>query len=242
MCEPATILAIGAGTASAAGGMMQARAKHNAAKAAADRQNRINQLKYTQDRQKAYAADQAKANQFKRQLEAYAAAQTALHKQMEINQMERTRTSMVAQQQLEEKITENAFEGQSQLIASIQAQGTVLAGAQQSGQSLLLSLMDTERQLGMQEAQLDASIRDANTAYNLQEFGFDLDKYTADSMARNRLPAAPQAQQASFAPIKMPEVAGPSGLGLMGGMLSAVGAGIGTGTALYGQLPGDWKG
>ena len=242
MCEPATIIAIGAGTATAAGGMMQARAKHNAAKAAAQRQNQINQLKYIQDRQKTYAADQAKANQFKRQLEAHAAAQTALYKQMEINQMERTRTSMVAQQQLEEKISENAFEGQSQLIASIQAQGTVLAGSQQSGQSLLLSLMDVEKQLGIQEAQLDASIRDANTAYNLQQYGFDLDKYTADAMAVNKLPAAPQAQYASFAPIKMPEVAGPSGLGLMGGMLSAVGAGIGTGTALYGQLPGDWKG
>ena len=93
--------------------------------------------------------------------------------------------------------------------------------------------MDTERQLGMAEAQLDRRLVDANKAYRLQEWGFDLDKYSQDTRAMNQLPGAPQADFASFAPVKMPEVSGPSGLGLMGGIVSSIGSGLGVGTNVY---------
>ena len=225
MCHP---LAIAAGAVQAVGGIMQAKAQHNAAKAAAARQNYINELNYQNNLNIAKHKDQAKANEYTRQLEAQAAAVSALHRQRELNQAEQTRASVAAQQVLEEKITEASFESQAKMIAQIQAQGTVLAGSQQAGQSMLLSLMDTERQLGFQEAQLTASIRDSNKGYSIAEYGFDLDKFGADQMAMSRLPGSPVAQSASFAPIKEPKVQGPSGLGLMGGIISSVGAGIGT--------------
>lgn len=226
-----TILAAGlaAGGATMAGGMMQAKAKHQQAKAAARRANLINQLTYQNQLAQRKAADQLKADSYTRQLEAQASAVQAMYIQKNLNQQERDRVSTVAQQVLGEKATESAFKSQEKLIASIQAQGTILAGQQQAGQSMLLSMMDVEKQLGMQEAQLTASLQDANTAYRMQEYGFSLDKYSADMTAMSKLPGAPVAEMASFAPIKKPEVEGPSGLGLMGGMLSSVGAGIGVG-------------
>lgn len=240
MCHP---LAIAAGAVQAVGGIMQAKAQHNAAKAAAARQNYINELNYQNNLNIAKHKDQAKAQEYDRQLAAQAAAVSALYRQKELNQAEQTRASVAAQQVLEEKITEASFESQAKMIAKIQAQGTVLAGSQQAGQSMLLSLMDTERQLGFQEAQLTASIRDANKGYRIAEYGFDLDKFGADQMAMSRLPGAPVAQSASFAPIKEPEVQGPSGLGLMGGILSSVGAGVSTtiGVQGAGVKAGLWQ-
>ena len=236
MCDPVSITL---GAVSAAGGMMQAQAQHKAAKAAAARQNQINELNYRNNLNIAKSRDQAKARDYTRKLEAAAAAQTALAQQQQLNVQERNRASIAAQQKLQEAGTEIAFEQQAAIAKQIKAQGTVLA-SQQSGQSMLLSLMDTERQLGFEDAQLRASMVDANKAYRIQEYGFDLDKFTADVMAQNRLPTSPTAQQASFAPIKEPEVQGPSGLGLMGGMLSAAagGAAMGVGTHAAGKKAG----
>ena len=229
MCEP---VSIALGTASAVGGMMSASAQHQAAKAAARRQNYINELNYRNNLNIAAAKDKAKGRDYTRQLEAAAAAQAALVQQQQLNVEERNRASIAAQQKLTETGRELAFEGQLNMAKRIQAQGTVLA-SQQSGQSMLMSLMQQERDLGFAQAQLNASMMDANKAYRISEYGFDLDKFSADVLALNRLPATPVAPQASFAPIKQPEVQGPSGLGLMGGMLSAAagGAAIGVGTA-----------
>lgn len=225
MCHP---LAIAAGAVQAVGGVMQAQAQHKAAKAAAQRQNYINELTYRDQMNQAKAADQMKFQQYQRELAAHSAAQRAVYQQKEINQLEQTRVSIAAQQALEEKITEASFQAEEKMIAQIQAQGTVLASSQQSGQSMLLALMDTEKELGRQEAQINASLRDANKQYRISEFGFGLDKYSADQRAMGMVPGAPVAQMASFAPIKKPKVEGPSGLGLMGGIFSAVGSGIGT--------------
>ena len=236
MCEPLSIAAFGI---SAGGGILGAAAKHRAAKRAAERQNQINELKYQRDWQVAKQKDQVKAQRFTRELEARAAAESAVYRQQELNQLERTRTSIAAQAALEETVTEVQFDSEAKLVASIQAQGEVLAGAGASGQSMLLQLMDTERQLGMQEAQLNRKLVDANKAYRLKEYGFDLGQYSQDVNAMNRVPGAPQAGFASFAPIKMPEVAGPSGLGLMGDMVSSVGSGLSTGVGTY-NITKDW--
>ena len=233
MCEPLSIAAFGI---SAGGGILGAAAKHRAAKRAAERQNQINELKYQRDWQVAKQKDQVKAQRFTRELEARAAAESAVYRQQELNQLERTRTSIAAQAALEETVTEVQFDSEAKLVASIQAQGEVLAGAGASGQSMLLQLMDTERQLGMAEAQLNRRLTDANKAYRLKEYGFDLDKYSQDTRAMNQLPGAPQAGFASFAPVKMPEMSGPSGLGLLGGVISSVGSGLSAGSSAYGAL------
>ena len=228
MCEPTTI-AIVAGVGTAAGGGMKAIAQHRAQQAAARRQNQINQLKFQQDLQIAAHKDQVKANAYKRQLEAHAAAQTALYQQMKLNQQEKTRVSIAAQQALQETATELAFEDQAKLIAQIQDQGSILASDAVAGQSMLLQIMESERKLGMEQAQLTASMVDANKAYRIQEYGFDLDKYSADTAAMNRLPGAPVAESASFGPLKLPDVKGPSGLGLLGGLISAGASGLSAG-------------
>ena len=230
MCHP---LAIAAGAVQAVGGIMQASAQHKDAKAAADRQNQINELNYRHDLNIAAHKDQIKAQEYDRQLAAQAAAVSALARQQELNQTEQSRASEAAQQVLQEKITETSFESQAKLVQQIQAQGTVLASGQQAGQSMLLSLMDTERQLGFQEAQLNRRVVDANKGYRLAEYGYALDKFSSDQAAMNRLPGAPAAPSASFMPIKQPKVQGPSRLGLMGGIISSVGAGISTGVGTY---------
>ena len=235
MCHP---VAIAAGAVQAVGGVMQAKAQHKAAQAAAQRQNYINELTYRDQMNQAKAADQMKVQQYQRELAAHSAAQRAVYQQKEINQLEQTRVSIAAQQALEEKTTEASFQAEEKMIAQIQAQGTVLA----SSQSMLLALMDTEKELGRQEAQINASLRDANKQYRISEFGFGLDKYSADQRAMGMVPGAPVAQMASFAPIKKPHVEGPSGLGLMGGIFSAVGGGIGTGFSTYNNMPDAWKG
>ena len=234
MCEP---VSIALGIASGVGGVMQAQAQHKAAKAAAARQNQINELNYRNNLNIAKERDQAKFRDYERKLAAAAAAQTALAQQQQLNVQERNRASIAAQQKLEEVGTEIAFDQQAAMVKQIQAQGTVLA-SQQSGQSMLLSLMETERQLGFEDAQLRASMVDANKAYRIAEYGFDLDKYTADVIAMNRLPSSPVAQQASFAPIKEPEVQGPSGLGLMGGILSGIAGGAATGVSTARAIQG----
>ena len=239
MCEPISIIT---GAVSAVGGVMQAQAQHQAAQAAAARQNQINELNYQNKLNIAAHKDKLSGQKFKRELEANAAAHSALMRQKQLNQMEATRASVAAQQALKEKGTEIAFKGQEALTKKIQAQGQILASGQQSGQSLLLTLMDTERQLGFEEAQLNASMQDANVAYGIQQYGINLDKYTADVNALNKLPAKPAAPSASFAPVKMPEVKGPSGLGLMGGVLSSVAGGVSAGVSTYGtgQEAGLW--
>ena len=230
MCEPISIIA---GVTSAAGGMMQAQAQHQAAQAAADRQNLVNEQNYQQQLAIAARKDVIKSDAYKRKLEAFAKAQSVLARQKQLNEMEATRASIAAQQVLKEKHTEAAFEGQKALVKSIQAQGTVLASGQQSGQSLLLNLMDQERQLGFEEAQLNAKLRDATTSFNISQYGIDLDKFASNVAATNKMPSKPAAPHASFAPVKQPKVQGPSGLGLLGGMVSAVGGGISTGVGTY---------
>ena len=228
MCSP-FVVGIVAGGAQAAGGIMQAQAKHRAAKAAAKRRNQINALNYQHNLNIAARKDKIKGQAYARELAAQAAATEALHAQQALNQQEKTRASIAAQQQLNETATELSFKTQENLAASIQAQGTVLASGQQAGQSLLLTMMDAERALGFEEAAIQQSLFDANKAYNIKEYGFELDRYSADARAANRLPGAPAGPWAEFGPTAKPIDPGPSGLGLMGGIISAVGSGVSTG-------------
>ena len=232
MCEPTT-LAIVAGVGQAAGGMMQAQAQHRAAQNAAARQNQIQQLEYQNKLNIAAHKDKLKGNAFKAQLEAHAAAQTALHRQKHLNQLEANRASIASQQKLQETATKLAFQGQENLAKKIQAQGNILASGQQAGQSLLLTVLNEDRQLGFKEAELNATLRDANISHGITQYGIDLDKYSADVNALNKLPGKPVAPSASFAPIKKPDVQGPSGLGLMGGVISSVAGGISTGLSTF---------
>ena len=236
MCEP---VSIALGAAQAAGGMMQANAQHQAAQAAARRQNIINEQNYQQELAIRAHKDMAKGQAFKAKLDAYAQARSAEAKQKELNQLEANRASITAQQELREKQTEAAFKGQDALVKSIQAQGTILAEGRASGQSLLLSLMEEERALGFEEAQINATLHDATTSYKLAEWGIELDKYAGDVKAYNAVPQKPIAPYASIKPVKAPKVSGPSKQGLFGSYLSSAVSGVGTGLSTYSTISGN---
>tara|TARA_R100000781_G_scaffold85156_1_gene52437 strand:+ start:426 stop:1211 length:786 start_codon:yes stop_codon:yes gene_type:complete len=232
MCNAiAAAVIVGGGTAIA--GIKKANADYNAAKASARRQNQINQLQYQNELNIKARKDLIKSREYERNLEAQAAATTALYNQKALNQQEQTRASITAQQELKEKLNEMAFEEQNNLIKSIQAQGTILAGDQQAGQSLLLSIMEVDRQLGFEAAQTNASMRDANTAYGIQEYGFGLDKFSADMAAMNRLPGAPSKPWAEFLPQKRPDALMPSkaarNAAIFGAIMGGASAGLSAG-------------
>ena len=226
MCSP---LAIAAGGLTAGGGILGAMAKHRQLQQQAARQNQIQKLEYENQLMIAQHKDQMKAQLYSKKLEAHAAAQSAVYRQMELNQQEANRASMVAQQQRKETATDLAFKTQEALVQSIQATGQTLSSGMNAGQSMLLQLMDIERQIGFKNAQLNATMYDANIAYGFKEYGNKLDQYSADMSAINSQPAAPVNQSASFLPVRKPDVQGPSGLGLLAGVVSSVGSGISTG-------------
>ena len=128
---------------------------------------------------------------------------------------------------MREKITEGLFQSQTNLAKAIQAQGTMLAGSTQAGQSMSMLLDDAERTLGYQQAQIDASIFDATKSFGIKQFGIDLDQYSADVTASNNITTtasvAPTASFMTTRPIKQAPPEKPSILGpIMGGFSSGI--------------------
>ena len=226
MCDP---LAIGiiSGAGQAVAGISEQNRKHRAQVDAVNRSNQIARQKYINDITISAYNDQRKGEVFTAQLQADAAARSAFYKQREINQIEANRASESAQQELREKITEGLFQSQTNLAKAIQAQGTMLAGSTQAGQSLSMLLDDAERTLGFQQAQIDASIFDATRSFGIKQFGIDLDQYSSDVTASNNITTtaniAPSASFQTIRPIKQEPPKKPSILGpIMGGFSSAI--------------------
>lgn len=187
--------------------------------------------------------DQQKNRVYEAQLKAQANARTALHKQLQINQQEANRASVSAQLQLNEKFTEAAFQRQTKLVESIKAQGTVLASGMQPGQSMLLELQDVERQMGFEEAAINASLKSATQAYGMTEYGINLSKYSADSKAVNSEPAGPSfSPGAEFGPVSPIMLQKPSKPGLLGSIMKGVSAGVQVGSGIGGTNSHTWYG
>ena len=126
MCAPIA-LGIAAGVGTAVTGIMEQNRAHRAQVDAVNRSNAIARQKYINDITISAYNDQRKGEVFTAQLQADAAARTALYQQREINQIEANRASESAQQELREKVTEAMFASQENLAKAIQSQGTVLA-------------------------------------------------------------------------------------------------------------------
>ena len=228
MCNPIA-LGIISGVGQAATGIAEQNRAHRAQVDAVNRSNQIARQKYLNDIQISAFNDQRKGEVFTAQLQADAASRTAFYKQRELNQVEANRASESAQQELREKITESLFSSQENLAKSIQAQGTVLASGQQAGQSMMLTLDQAERDLGFSQAQLDASIFDATKAFGLKQFGVDLDQFSSDVSAYNRITtSAPVAPAASFKTIQPIEQQPPEKPSILGPLLGGFSAGVST--------------
>ena len=238
MCEP-TLIAIAVGAGTAVSTRQEQMRQHRAQVDAVNRSNAMARQKYINDIQISAYNDQRKLDVFEAQLAADSASQANFHKQQDINAIEASRAVNAADQELNEKITEAMFESQANLAASIQAQGTVLAGMQ-SGQSMMLELQQAERELGFESAQIDATVFDATKAYGISQFGIDLDKFSADTAAANSISVSaavsPTASFKTLKPIMQQAPRRPSKLGpILGGISTA----FSTGSAIGGE--GYWK-
>jgi len=248
MCNPLAI-GIAMGGAQAITGIQEQNRQHRAQVDAVNRSNAMARQKYLNDIQISAYNDQQKLNVFDAQLDADVASQQAYYKQKEINQIEANRAVAAADQELQEKLTEQMFASQANLAKAIQAQGTVLAGSMASGQSMLLELTQAERELGFEQAQIDATIFDATRSYGIDRYGIDLDQYAADTSARNSITqsalVAPSASFQTIKPIKQNAPKKPSILGpILGGITTGIGVASGIGGKDYiktGLATGNWS-
>ena len=225
MCDP---ISIGLGVVQAGGGMMQAQAQHRAQQNAVARQHQIAQQQYQQELQIQQEKSRSQKEAHKAKLQAHAQAQNDLNKQYELNQMEANRASAAAEAKKNEKHAKAAFEAEAAVSKAIQAQGQLLSTGN-SGQSFLLQLEQTQRELGFATAQIEQNMYDANKVFVLEQGGIAMDQYSRDAQAYNSLPAAPQAQRAPFLPYKPIKVMGPSKGALMGAMIGAAAGGVSAG-------------
>ena len=235
MCAPLAIAGALGGVKAISGIQEQNRA-HRAQVDAVNRSNAMARQKYLNDTMISAYNDQRKLQVYEAQLKADAASQQAYYRQRDLNQIEANRALAAADQELNEKITEQMFESQANLAKSIEAQGTILAGEQQAGQSMLLSLSQAERELGFAQAQIDATIFDATKSYGIAKYGIDLDHYSADIGAKNSITQsamfAPTASFKSTRPIKQNAPKKPS---ILGPILSGITTTVSMGTALGGE-------
>ena len=219
-------------------GIQEQNRAHRAQVDAVNRSNAMARQKYINDIQISAYNDQQKLNVFDAQLKADVASQEAYFKQKEINQIEANRAIEGADQELREKLNEQMFASQANLAKAIQAQGTVLAGGMASGQSMLLELGQAERELGFEQAQIDATVFDATRAYGIDKYGIDLDQFAADTSAKNSITTsalmAPTASFKTIRPIKQNAPKKPSALGpILGGITTTVGMGAAIGGEGY---------
>ena len=217
-------------------GIQEQNRAHRAQVDAVNRSNTMARQKYINDLNISAYNDQRKLNVFDAQLKADVASQQAYHKQREINQIEADRAVTALDQEFREKLNEQMFASQANLAKAIQAQGTVLASGMASGQSMMLELGQAERDLGFEQAQIDASIFDATRSYGINRFGIDLDQYAADTNAANSITRSAQvAPSASFAPIVPIKQKAPSKPSILGPILGGITTTVGMGAAIGGE-------
>jgi len=237
MCEPISItlgvLSAGFGAASAYGAYEQ-QAAATAYSNAVAQQDYANQLAIA-------AANDANAGlAYEAELEANAAAKSSYYAQLSLNQASANTAIAAETNKLQEKRTETSFNQQKALINTVQAQGAILSQGK-TGQSEYLRILDTTRQLGFEQAQLDQSIYDANRAAGLAVEGILLDQTSADIAAWNGLPADPLSPAPSALPPEPIEQSGPSSWSLVGGIGGSVVGGVSTGLSTYGSITNNGK-
>lgn len=232
MCEP---ISITLGVLSAVGAGASAIGQHQEQTAAIARSNAIAQQNYQQQLQITAARDQEAGRVYQAELKAATAAKNSYYATKSANQLEADRALRAVDQKLAEQRTASAFQSQKNIASAIQAQGSILSTGK-AGQSFLLQAMDAERQLGFEQAQVDATLYDATGAANVDREGVMLDLASAQATAWNNLPADPLSPQASFLPIRPTMQGGPSKLALAGNLVGAAVSGASAGLSTYGSL------
>tara|TARA_R100000458_G_scaffold4029_1_gene3275 strand:- start:9551 stop:10294 length:744 start_codon:yes stop_codon:yes gene_type:complete len=238
-------MSIGLGGAKAITGIQEQNRAHRAQVDAVNRSNAMARQKYINDITISAYEDQRKGDVFEAQLKADAASRAAYYKQKEINQAEANRATVAADQELREKLNEAMFASQTNLAEAVKAQGSIMASGMAAGQSMLMELNQAERDLGFQQAQLDATIFDASRNYGLQRYGIDMAQYSADTAALNSITtSASVAPTASFKTIRPIKQNAPSKPSILGPLLGGISTALSAGTTLGGEgywAEGNWK-
>jgi len=225
MCNPVAIgIALGAGQAIT--GIQQQNAQWAAQRDAVLRSNHMATTKYANELTISAHNDKLKGQVFEKELKADAAAQTELAAVRQNNQIAADQASTAAQIAANEKLTEQAFKSQANLAKSIQAQGEILASGAQSGNSLGALLLGAEREFGFEQAQIDASQDSVTRAYAIEQYGIDLDKYSADVAAINQTKSIATQKQASYEPIKPLMQSAPKKPSILGPIIGGFSAGV----------------
>ena len=226
MCDP-VLIGVAVGGAKAVSGIQEQNAAHRAAVAKVDRANAIARQNYLNEIQISAFQDQRKLDVFEAQLENDKASRQAYYKQLAINQTEADNAKQAENKKLDEKVTKAMFESQANLAEAIQAQGTVLASGMNPGQSMLLELQQAERELGFEQAQIDASLLDATKQFGIAQYGIDLDQFSADTQAFNNIQTqAIVSPTASWQTVKPMKIARPKKPSILGPILSGITSGF----------------
>ena len=232
MCNPIVAAVVIGGATAIAANAEQNRAWENQATQVnysnvAARQKWDSDLKITQLEDKKNAQAYELAN------EAAAESITAYYRQKDLNSESAKQASVSEQIKLSDEFAAAAFESEANLIKSIQGQGAISASGQQGGQSMALDLAQVEREMGFQQAQIDATLFSATKAFGLKQTGINLDLLSADTQARNRVntgPAfAPENVLQPVKPLKMPYPKKPS-------PWTAILQGVSAGVSTFGAL------
>ncbi len=222
------MIGLAVGAATTVSGISEQNRAHSNAVAQVNRQNAIAKQNYQNEISISAWRDQRKLDVFEAQLASDAASKAAYYKQLAINQTEADNAKNAERKILDEKITKALFDSQANLARSIEAQGTVLASGMNPGQSMLLELNQAERELGFEQAQIDASLLDATKAFGVAAYGIDLDQYSADNTAFSNIQTqAFVAPTASFQTIRPTKLNPPKKPSILGPILSGVTAGLG---------------
>ena len=232
MCEPTLILSAVVGGFQAISNIQEQNRQHQAAVDKVNRENEMARQEYLSKIQIAANKDQRKAQIFKAQLESAASEKSAYYRQKEINQSEANRASEAAQLELQEKNQAAQIKGMENLAASIKAQGTVLAG-NTAGQSMLLEAQQVERELGFQQAAIDATLLGDRAEYSMKEYDIAMGQYSADASAWSNMSGGPTLTPSASAMTVRPTLQrAPRKPSAMGAILG----GITSGAGVYGGL------
>ena len=226
MCNPVAI-GIALGATQAVTGIAQQNAAWANQRNAVLRSNHMATTKYANELTIAEYNDKLKGLVFEKELNADAAAQTELAAIRQNNQISADQASTAAQIAANEKLAEQAFKSQENLAKSIQAQGEILASGAPAGNSLGALLQGAEREFGFEQAQIDASQDSITRAYAIEQYGIDLDKYSADIAAINQTKSIATHKQASYEPIKPIMQAVPKKPSILGPIISGITTGLG---------------
>ncbi len=186
-----------------------AKARYNAQKAAAERNNIIAIQNYNSQLSIAKQKDQIKKDQHAAQIAAYEAAILASQRQTEGNTLEANRAVAAAALDNRASEAELAFERQKAVASMIHTQGKMLStGA--SGQSFMMQTEEAMKVLGQEQARLDEVAFNQHQNFGLTLQGVALDYASAEWRNFNDVPGVPQAQRASLAPYEPIKDMGPA--------------------------------